>query len=1017
MRSMSMWKFMGYAAFAATFTLFAFAGMKRAPSARILKHERAAATQLPLSFEVNRGQAAADAEFIARGAGYTMLLTDRGEPVLSLDSQSHKAARPDAKRQLLASSESELPKPVGRDLLRLRFPSGNPAPQMEGEHLLPGRSNYLRGNDPQKWLIGIPHYARVRYHEVFPGVDVLYYVNDRQLEYDFIIQPGNSPASIRIAANGAQRIERSDSGSLVLKTASGSVELHKPTAYQQGSDGQREVSCDYVLDKDEIRFALGDYDRSQVLRIDPVLSYSKPLDSFVRAIAVDTSGNSYLAGSTVSANFPTTANAFQHLNGGNADAMIAKLDPTGSTLLFATYLGGSGYDSANSMAIDSSSNVIVAGTTRSTNLPINHAFQSTLLGTEDSFLSKLNTDGTQLLYSTYLGGSGTESGLGVALDSSGRAVMTGVTSSSNFPTSLGALQAVSGGGDTDAFIAQMDTTKSGVASLVFSTYLGGSNRDAAGAVAVDATGSVFVTGLTISSDFPTANPMQASCASCPAGSDTNLIPAAVADAFVTKLNATGTALVYSTYLGGNMGDAGNAIALDGTGNAYVAGTTFSWLKFPTTAGAFQTTHGDGGSYGDGFVFKLDSSGSGPVYSTLVGGDGGDGITGIALDRSDNAYLTGFTNSTDFPSVDALQGPGGGVCDFVLFPDFCSDVVVAELNAAGSALLYSTYLGRSNINESGTAIAVDSLGNAYVAGASNITGDTDLLSLIRLGPPSSAGNNIEPTGFAAKISRATIGTGPTSVTLVSTPNPSSKGQSVTFAATVTPPGAGGVVNFNVDNASIGSVTLNVGKATFTYASLSGGNHSVRAEYLGDTAYAASTSASFTQIVNSISLTAAQTSATAAKGGTATFPLSVGQAGSLASPIAFSCSGLPGGWNCGFNPAIVPAGSGPTQVTLTVQAGKTTAQNLPRALMGRPGFPGTPWLVVLALLTVAILFRGRVRKVVCLRPAVVLARAALLLLASGCGSGSSQPPQASTVNFTVNAESDTTTASIPFTITVR
>ena len=1016
MRSMGMWKLMGYA-FAATFTLFAFAWMKWAPSERIQRHERTAVTQLPLSFEVNRGQAAGDTEFVARSAGYTMLLTDRGEPVLALDSQSHKAARPDAKRQLLASSESGLRKPTGRDVLRLRFPSGNPAPQMEGEQLLPGRSNYLLGNDPQKWLIGIPHYARVRYHGVFPGVDVLYYVNERQLEYDFIIQPGNSPDSIRMAANGAQRIEQSDSGGLILNTASGSVELHRPTAYQQGADGRREVSCNYVLDKDEIRFAIGDYDRSQVLRIDPVLSYSKPLDSFVRAIAVDASGNSYLAGSTVSANFPTTANAFQHLNGGNADAVIAKLDPTGSTLLFATYLGGNGYDSANSIAIDSSGDVVVAGTTRSTNLPINHAFQSTLLGTEDSFLSKLNTDGTQLLYSTYLGGSGSEWALGVALDSSGRAAMTGVTSSSNFPTSLGALQTIFGGGDWDAFIAQIDTTKSGVASLLFSTYLGGSNRDAGGAVAVDVTGSVFVTGLTISSNFPTANPMQASCASCPTGSDTNLVPAGVADAFVSKLNATGTALVYSTFLGGNSGDAGNAIAVDSAGNAYVSGTTFSWRGFPTTAGAFQTTLGDDGGYGDGFVFKLDSSGSVPVYSTLVGGDGDDRFVGIALDRSDNAYLTGFTNSTDFPSVDALQGPGGGVCDFVLFPDYCSDVVVAELNASGSALLYSTYLGHANINESGTAIAVDSAGNTYVAGATNIIGDTDLLSLIRLGPPSSASNDIEPTGFVAKIGRASIGTGPTSVSLTSSPNPSSIGQSVTFTATVTPPGASGVVNFRVDNASIGSVTLNAGEAKLSHAPLSGGNHSFRAEYLGDARYAASTSASLTQIVNSISLTAAQSSATTAKGGTATFPLTVGQTGSLASAITFSCSGLPGGWSCGFNPAIVSAGSGPTQVALTVQAGSATAQNLPRALMGSFRSPGITWPGFLALLTLAIVLRGRVRKVICLRPAVALACAALLLLASGCGSDSSQQPQSSKVNFTVNAESDTTTTSMPLTIVVR
>jgi len=1016
MRTILKWKLFGFSAFAVAFAWLVFVWFTKIPSARVDERKGATAGQLPLSFEVNRGQAADDAKFVARGRGYAMVLTDRGEPVLALNDQAGQTSPLHVESLKQASSANDVRKPGGQTLLRLEFPGGNPTPHAQGEQPVAARSNYLIGNDPGKWLTDVPHYARVRYSEIYSGVDVLYYVKDRQLEYDFIVRPGTDAGSIRMKVQGVEAIERSERGSLTLKTAAGVAALRKPVAYQQGPSGELEVACNYVLDNGEIRFALGDYDRSQMLRIDPVLSYSKPLDALIRAIAVDASGNTYLAGSTVSANFPTTASVFQHANNGDADAIIAKLDPTGSTLLFATYLGGSAYDSADSIVLDSTGNVIVAGSTRSTNLPVNNALQLNLLGPQDAFLSKLNPTGTQLLYSTYWGGSGTDSALGVALDSSGRAVMTGVTSSSNLPTSVGAFQPVNGGGDADAFIAKLDPTKSGAASLLFATYLGGSNRDAASAIAVDATGNVFVTGLTISSNFPTASPLQATCASCPSGSDTGLIPAAVADAFVTKLNATGTALVYSTFLGGNSGDAGNAIAVDSVGNAYVAGTTLSWSNFPTMAGAFQTLHH---GVADAFVSKLNAGGSGLLYSTLVGGDGDDGATGVALDSSGNAYLTGFTNSWDFPTVNPLQGPGRGVCDFVLFPDGCSDALVAKLNATGSALIYSTYLGRANINESGTAIALDSAGNAHLAGATGIASFTDLLDLTRFGfvPVISAG------GFAAEVSLASVGSEVTAITLSSSQNPSNQGQALTLTAKITPPGPTGQVSFRNGNTAIGLATLDSGgTATINSNSLSGGTHSIIAEYQGDTNFAGSASAPFTQVVNGISLTAPQTSGSVTSGGTATFPLTVGQAGTLTSAIALSCSGLPAGWSCGFNPETVPAGSGPTQVTLAVRAGSTAAQTLPRAPTDSPRFPRTIWIDVLVLLMLAVIAGGQARKAAHLRPGFALGLAALLLLASGCASGSSQkpqvqPPQPFTVNLAVNATSDTIKASIPITITVK
>jgi hypothetical protein len=976
------------------------------PSAHTPKH-RVATAQLPLNFEVNRGQAAADAKFVARGGGYALLLTDRGEPVLALHGRPRRPARPHAERQPQASRAGELRETAERVLLRLEFPGGNPAPQMQGEQPLPGHSNYLIGNDPGKWLTGVPHFARVRYREVYPGVDVLYYAKDQQLEYDFIVRPGTNPDSVRLKVQGATEIEQREQGSLVLKTAAGPVQMHKPVAYQQGPDGQREVACNYLLEKGEVRFALGDYDRSQVVRIDPVLSYAARLDAFIQAIAVDASGNSYLAGSTFSANFPTTPGAFQPTYGGNGDALIAKLDPTGSTLLFATYLGGSDFDGANSIALDSSGNVIVAGSTSSTNFPTANAFQSARPGPIAAFVSKLNPTGMQLLYSTYLGGAGTDFATGVALDASGRVLVTGSTNSSNFPTSSGAFQAAFGGGGNDAFIAKVDTTQSGTASLLFSTYLGGSSVDEANAIAVDAAGFAFVTGMTHSANFPTANAFQSACASC----TQNINPGP--DAFVSKLNADGTALVYSTFLGGNSGnsfDIGRAIAVDSIGNAHVAGWTAS-SNFPITAGAFQTSFRGAE---DAFVTKLDAAGSALLYSSFIGGSDFDVATGIALDSSGNAYLTGFTESADFPTVNPLQGYSGGFCDLTGFgPDPCPDAIVLQIDPSGSTLIYSTYLGGAGENDFGAGIAVDAAGNAYVAGTA---GDTF--------PTTPGALQMSGGGFAAKISQSAPPTTTTSTTLASSMNPSSQGQSVTFTATVTPASATGLVQFRDGNAVIGSAFLNAsGMATFSTSSLSGGSHSITAAYFGDANFTGSASGAtdLIQVVNgtNISLMTTQTSATVSRGGTATFQLTVSQAGALSSPITFSCLGLPAGWSCGFNPTSVPAGSGPTPVTLTLQVGSATAQNLPRTPVRDSPLPDNAWLGALALLMLGFPLAVRRRKLVWLRSAAALGLASLLLLLAGCGGGSEpqSPPAPATVNVTVSATSGSTTTSIPLTITVR
>lgn len=1174
------------------FVAVAWMGWK--PVHRPKEHKVATLAHLPLSFELNRGQAAAEAKFVVRAAGYALLLTDRGEPVLALHGQPRRPALQRAQRQRPAVRDGESARSPEGALLRLEFPGGNPSPQVGGEQPLPGRTNYLIGNDPKKWLIGVPHFSRVRYGDVFPGVDVLYYARDQYLEYDFIVRPGTSPDSIRLAVKGTLGIEQTELGNLVLRTAAGRVLLHKPVAFQQGPGGERKVACAYVLDQNGgVGFALGDYDRSQVLRIDPALSYAARLDALLQAVAVDASGNSYVAGHTFSASFPITPGVFQPAHGGNADALIAKLDPTGSTLLFATYLGGSQDESASGIALDSNGNVILAGWTRSPNFPVNNAVKSTFSGGGmDAFLSKLNPTGTQLLYSTYLGGAADDAANGVGLDANDRVLITGVTNSSAFPVSMGAFQTTLGG-NRDAFVTKLDTTLIGAASLLFSTYLGGSNEELGTAIAVDGAGDAFVTGPTSSMNFPTANPIQPSCASCAGGQS---------DAFVTKLNANGTALVYSTYLGGSSYDSGLAIALDSLGNAYVAGETDS-SDFPTTMGAFQTSY-----HGalDAFVTKLDSAGSARVYSTFVGGSGSDGARGIAVDGARNAYLTGFTNSGDFPTASLLQGNNGVDCTYFYYgypyAYRCTDAVVPQLNTTGSMLVYSTYLGGAGANDFGAGIAVDAIGNAYVvgsaggstfpftqgalrmsggegfaakispqntpgfsfdtqqvsfglqsvgttsgarnvllrnmgssplnfssistsgdfaqtnncgssvAGGSNCTvqltfapttvgpqngmlivnddaaGSPHSLSLSGTGVqatntalasslnPSmfgqavtftatvtplgatgtvnfrdtSTGNSLgsdllDANGTASVITNtlsagnhsivadylgdATFGSSAsvallqtvnpvaTTTTLASSTNPSNQGQSVMFTATVTPVGATGQVAFRDGNTTFGTASLNAsGMATFSTTSLSGGNHSVTAAYAGDGNFLSSTSPALNQVVNSISLMAAQNSATVSRqGGTATFMLSVSQAGALNAPISFSCAGLRAGWNCTFAPNSVPAGSGVTTVTLTLQVPNMSAQNMPQFPEGNRELPGTTWLWILALLTLGIPAVAGRCKASWRRAAALAGLAVLLLFAAGCGSGGPPPPQ--TVTVTVNATSGSTTTSTTLAVTVQ
>jgi len=657
--------------------------------------------RLPLTFEANQGQTDPQVKFLARGRGYTLFLTGT-EAVLALN-QPQRARR-----------ESFMPSsaPSASSAVQLRLPllGANPQPEVRGLDELPGKSNYFIGNDPSKWRTNVPTYGRVEYRNVYPGINLVHYGNQRQLEYDFVVAPGADPRAIKFEVEGAERIEIDEGGDLVMHVAGDEVRQHKPLVYQEVGGVYREIAGRFLLrvpgpqsairsPKSEIGFEIGPYDPGQTLVIDPVLVYSTYLggggEDWGFGIAVDSAGNAYVTGRTGSTNFPTASPLQPTYGSGTHDVFVAKLNAAGSALLYSTYLGGSGDDDARGIAVDAAGSAYVTGYTTSSNFPTASPLQPANGGGDnDAFVAKLNPGGSALVYSTYLGGSGEDGGQGIAVDSSGNAYVAGWTRSTNFPTAS-PLQPAWGGGDWSAFDAFVAKLNAAGSALVYSTYLGGTGSDYGFAISVDSSGNAYVAGATPSTNFPTANPLQATNAG------------GWSDAFVAKLNPAGSALLYSTYLGGSGEDVGSGIAVDSSGNAYVTGFTKSY-NFPTV-GPLQPAHG-GWACCDAFAAKLNAAGSALVYSTYLGGSGEDFGQGIAVDSSGNAYVTGRTYSTNFPTASPLQAAYGG---------WVFDAFVAKLNPAGSALVYSTYLGGSG-DDMGLGIAVDSASNAYVTGSTGST---------------------------------------------------------------------------------------------------------------------------------------------------------------------------------------------------------------------------------------------------------------------------------------------------------
>jgi hypothetical protein len=614
-------------------------------------------------------------------------------------------------------------------------------------------------------------------------VNLAFHGAENQLEFDFLVAPGANPAPIGVHFTGAPGMKTDNSGNLVVSSTAGDVLLHKLVAYQEQNGARQSVDARFVLKADnQVSFELGNYDRSRELVIDPSVSYLYSTylggsgDDAGEAIAFDSSGNAYVTGNTASADFPghSSTNKLK----GVANVFVTQITSSGG-LGYSTYVGGSGSDSGNGIAVDASGNVYVAGGTSSTDFPVMPnpgAYQAMLNGTTgNAFIFKLNPSGAPT-YSTYLGGTGTDLALGMALDSSGNVYAVGKTSSIDFPTSSSPLQATVAGG----FVTKLNPAGTGASDLKFSTYLGGGTDDFASAVAV-ASGSspnVYVTGSTSSASFPTA----------PAGVIQPHNGGGSSDAFVAVMNSTGSAYVYFTFLGGTDTDIGNGIAVDSSGNAYVTGQTASSTNFPTTKSALQTTFG-GGVY-DAFVSKVNPTGTALVYSTYLGGSGFDAGAGIAADSSGNAYVTGQTASSNFPTVIPTQADLGGG----------NDAFVSEINSAGSALVFSTYLGGTLDEDDGGdfgAIAADNAGaNIYV------TGNTASTDFRTVDPLQSAYGGGTTDAFVVKYAQATaaptfslsatalspasVNPGISATSIVSVTPPNGFGGSVTLACTITGP---------------------------------------------------------------------------------------------------------------------------------------------------------------------------------------------------------------------------------------
>ena len=1068
--------------------------LERTPPAAARGRSFPSLAQLPFIFERNQGQTDPRVQFLARGSGYALFLT-RDAAVLTLQhgGKQHSASH--------------------GAVLSMELAHSSPRTEIEGTDPLPGKSNYFIGNDPAQWHRNIPQFARVRYAEVYPGIDLIYYGNRGRLEYDFEVAPGSDPGLVQLNFQGAKPLSLASNGDLRIKVAGGEVHLEAPRVYQNIDGKRRSIAGRFQLrGLHEAGIVVGSYDRRYTLVIDPVLTYSTYLGgsgdegcslilgtgtpvSQCPAVAVDNASNAYIAGPTNSVDFPLSTSPYQRSLRGKVNVFITKFNALANTLDFSTYLGGNGTDYTGGIGVDSATNVLVGGTTSSTDFPTTTSTYCTSLPTQDrslcmpafqtapisahnhAFVTKLDPTGEMLFYSTYLSGNGTEIVTGFTVGQSDQnAYVTGTTTSTNtptatsiFPATLGAYQTAPALGSTiQFFMSKVQPGLSGSSSLAYSTYFGGGNPSngvaVGGGIAVDVNNNVYITGGTnflhvgIASDFPILNAYQG-CLDTPSSTSTTICPTNVTatDAFAAEFNpnaVTGSQLLYSTYLGGTGDDVGYGIATDGT-NAYVTGSTGS-PDFPVTGtGVYQSLYGGGTS--DAFLAKLanpvttpgTTTGSGTTgssgttsgsqtqglvtlaYSTFLGGLDTDVGLAAAVDSNQGARVTGWSNSPNIPELNnnIQAGYAGG-----------NDAFVARIDTTGTSSTapghYFTYLGGTGADY-GTSIAVDQQEASYAAGETNSSNFLQLA--IPQNPPFQPALHGGVDAFLSKL-------GPTlSLTLTGSSSPPSVGvgNQVSFVYTVTntgdlannivfsdvlPTSGASFTSATVSSGSCGSATGNIvsctigtlnsgatATATVILTPVAATIPSLTALTLGNTGSvtvvgctSCTQSMTLSTVVNDFNISVSPTSATVPAGVPATYTVTITPTGNIPESVSISCSsGLPTGATCTEAPTspIPNLSNGPMSVVLVVNT--TTRVTTTTDLLKPSGPWYRTWLPISALALLG-LGMGKSRTRPWLLGLLLSASLSLVFFQAGCTKSSvttTSGTPAGTYILTVSATSGT------------
>ena len=649
-------------------------------------------SSVPIAFETNAGQYRSDIKFVARIPDGTISLTSRGATIAMKG----------------GSSSPVTITPV----------AGARSVAVEGLEETEGKSNYFLGSDPSKWIKDVARYSRVRYRSVYSGIDLIFHGTHSNVEYDFVVSPRADPSDIEVEFVGASSLELQD-GDLIIMTAGEPLIQHAPVLYQESEGVRTKVAGSYILvGKNRVKFRVGSYERTHTLIIDPVVGYSARFGgsapSLAAAIAVDAGGNVYVAGQAeVISDFPALPGSFETSGANEEVAFVCKLNAAGTDFVYTTLIGGSSGAFATGIAVDNDGNAFVTGSTPSADFPVTSgAFQTTLSSTVNhAFVFKLNPSGSALLYSTFIGGNYPDLANAITIDSTGNAYITGSTDSPTFPVTPGAFQTTMNFGATDAFVTKLN---SGGTALIYSTYLGGTSEDAGNGIAVDSSGSAYIAGSASSSNFP----VTAGAFETTSGGNVG---------FVTKLNPTGSGLVYSTFLDAGNGSFASGIAVDSSGSAYVAGTGGASVMGTPKIYAPQ------GSSGRIFVAKLNSAGSALSYLTSVGGSSSDEqSTGIALDSAGNTYVSGWTTNDDFPLLSPVQLVGPPNVPGESF----KTTFVFKLDPTGN-LAYSTYFGSAY--DTVSAITVDSNANVYLTGIALSTLFPVTPGALDARPPNSSGD--------------------------------------------------------------------------------------------------------------------------------------------------------------------------------------------------------------------------------------------------------------------------------------